>query len=879
MGRLNTRGKTLLSPPFHAHTLTERYELLDEIGQGGMATVYRGRDRRLQREVAIKILHPHLARDPAHRERFRREAQAIARLRHPGIVEVFDFSSDDPTDNTRSSRNKDNTSSVVPAFLVMEYIRGRTLQHFLEEQEFPLCEIGVALIAALIPALEHAHAQQIIHRDLKPENVMIQEDGEIKLTDFGLARVMDGESMTRTGTVLGSPAYMAPEQVDGMLGDHRADIFALGVILYRLVCQKHPFLRGRSSPAAILQAVTLCEFPEPEMLRPAMGRELSGILHKAMARDPSDRYESLAKMREDITQYLEGSGISDPQKLVRDYFQAPREVSLNLQNRLETHLKKRSESLRAQGRIAAALDLCNRLLGFRPEDPDVLQMLQSLSARSSHAHSPWVWASVALLLLSAVGGAWYGWLSLSPPLLPSERASHTALPLHTHSVPSQQTRPTQTDRPKPPSLRTAPSLRTLQPLQREGSPVTNPPSSPLRVVSPQTSPTSPQTLRLATDDRKQIRRPKNKRALRRSLLIASRGLPQRPLPALRNYPNVRIRLIFRPWADVVELFDETGQPIAPPQGQQPAFVFQVPSAPEEGRLIEVRALGGQGTLAYRGYLRIPLHGAIRHSTRPKRTIWRDLRNVRYFGDATMPTLWGRLTSSDARRLAGKLRMLANSAQALQALRAKQDKPVATPPRPLRVWVLPWAKRIGIYNLEGDPVVPPQGGGRKYIFSVPSAPDQGVILLLKVDGQQAVQPFQTYLRVPTKGVIWQSPQKDRGWRPLPFQKLSEEPEMPTFRTRLPWKAAHLRLVCFDCQQHTTSLSVDGELWGEFQKSAETGIYLFKIPITEERSSRRIAKIEVRRDGYAPWQRQITFQAGTAFPPSGSPPLLVRLQKRP
>ncbi|MCK6510147.1 serine/threonine protein kinase [Myxococcota bacterium] len=867
----------MLSPPFHTHTLTERYELLDEIGQGGMATVYRGRDRLLQRDVAIKILHPHLARDRAHRERFRREAQAIARLRHPGIVEVFDFSGDTASNLAPSAENKDSkdlkdskgnkeTFSTAPAFLVMEYIRGRTLQQFLEEQELPLCEIGVALLATLLPALEHAHAQQIIHRDLKPENVMLQEDGEIKLTDFGLARVMDGESMTRTGTVLGSPAYMAPEQVDGMLGDHRADIFALGVILYRLVCQKHPFLRGRSSPAAILQAVTLCEFPEPEMLKPAMGRELSAILHKAMARDPSDRYESIAKMREDITRYLEGSGISDPQRLIRDYFCAPREAALRLQEQIEAHLKSRIGSLRSQGRIAAALDLCNRLLGLRPGDPDILQVVRSLSAHTSYPRSAWLWTTAAILLLSCAGGTWFWWTSIrTSPLQHRVLVSPSALSLSTRPALS----------PSALSLSTRPALSprpTLLPRPTEPSRV--------RVISPQPPPSLPPTLlHLTADHRKQIQRTKSKRTLRRTRLVASSGLTTQPPAVLPIYPSVRIRLIFRPWADAVELLDETGQPLVPHQGQQAAFVFQVPSAPDDGRLIEIRALGGQGKLAYRGYLRIPLRGSVRHSTRAKRGIWRDLRTVRYFGEAALPTLWGRLTTSDARRLGPKLRLLAATAHSLQVRQANQAKPAATPPRSLRVWVLPWAKHIGIYNLDGDPVVPPQGGGRKYIFSVPSAPNQGVILLLKVDGLQAVQSFQTYLRVPATGMIWQSTQKDRGWRPLPFQKLSEEPEMPTFRTRLPWKAAQLRLVCLDCQQHTTSLSVDGELWGEFQKAVETGTYVFKIPITEERSSQRIAQIEVRRDGYVPWQRQITFQAGAAFPTPSSPPLLVRLQKRP
>ncbi|MCB9642089.1 MAG: serine/threonine protein kinase [Myxococcales bacterium] len=838
----------LISPPFYSHTLTERYELLDELGQGGMATVYRGRDLRLQREVAIKILHPHLARDPEHRERFRREAQAIARLRHPGIVEVFDFSGEEDQDNTKKAPNQ--------SFLVMEYIRGRTLQDFLEEQEFPLCELGVALILSLLPALAHAHKQQIIHRDLKPENVMIQEDGRVKLTDFGLARIMDGETMTRTGTVLGSPAYMAPEQIDGMLGDHRADIFALGVILYRLVCQKHPFMRGRSSPAAILQAVTTCDYPEPEMLRPSMGRELASILHKAMARDPHDRYESLEKMREDLQQYLEGSGTNNPQKLVRDYFRSPRESAIALQKQLEEHLKKRAEALSSQGRFAAALDLCNRLLGFRPDDPDVNQMIRRLSVRSPNYERVWIWVSLLLLFAGSAGIAWY-W-NISDPQK-TQQGNNNPTP----KLLSAQISPTSRAKELVP-IKKQPKAKKKQ------GPRTQPP--PLHVT-----PSPPDKKRsLSADALKEPRNRVKTFRYRRKVLRVRRWALNRPQPVPSiEHPHVPLRLVFRPWPDVVEIFNEDGKSIAEPQGQRSAFVFKVPSEPSDGRLLEVRALAGKGKLAYRGYLRVYGHNHVKHSSRKKRGIWRRLRKVRYFGAPNMHTFWGKLSPSDYRSLGSKVAALEASKKILQ----NKDEPVVSlPPRSMRIWILPWAKRIGIYNLEGEPVVSPQGGKRKFIFSVPSSKKEE-ILLLKVDGQKAVRPFQTYLRVSAKGPIWQSAYKDRGWRPLPSQKLSEEPEMPTFRARLVWRSARLRLICLDCQRHATSLWVDGELWGEFQRSVASGIYVFKIPITEERSSRRKAHIEVRREGYHLWEKDLVFQAGKTFPPEHQVPPVVRLKKKP
>lgn len=845
MGSLNTRGSTLISPPFYSHTLTERYELLDELGQGGMATVYRGRDLRLQREVAIKILHPHLARDPEHRERFRREAQAIARLRHPGIVEVFDFSGEE--------EQGESTKTPTQSFLVMEYIRGRTLQDFLEEQEFPLCELGVALLLSLIPALTHAHNQQIIHRDLKPENVMIQEDGRVKLTDFGLARIMDGETMTRTGTVLGSPAYMAPEQIDGMLGDHRADIFALGVILYRLVCQKHPFMRGRSSPAAILQAVTTCDYPEPEMLRPSMGRELAGILHKAMAREPHDRYDSLEKMREDLQQYLEGSGANNAQKLVRDYFRSPRDSAIALQKQLEEHLKKRAEALSSQGRFAAALDLCNRLLGFRPDDPDVNQMIRRLSARSPNYERVWVWVSLLLLFGGSAGIAWY-W-NISAPQNTQQGNNHPTSKLLSKQVsPKERVMPPNKD------------------AQKEKKQASRPQPPPLRVIQAVPDKRRSLSIQATRDPRNGVKIPKYRRKIPRTRRWVSNRT--QPIPSI-EHPRVPLRLVFRPWPDVVEIFSEDGKSVAEPQGQRSAFVFKVPSEPSDGRLLEVRALGGKGKLAYRGYIRVFGHHHIKHSPRKNRGIWRRLRKVRYFGAPNMHTFWGKLSQNDYRSLGSKVAGLEESKRNLQN---KDEPAVALTLRSLRVWILPWAKRVGIYSLEGDPVVSPQGGKRKYIFSIPSS-NREETLLLRVDGQKAVRPFQTYLRVSAKGPIWQSPYKSHGWRPLPSQKLSEEPEMPTFRTRLVWRSAHLRLVCMDCQQHPTSLWVDGELWGEFQRSVSSGIYAFKIPITEDRSSRRKARIEVRREGYSSWEKDMTFQAGKTFPPEGVSPLVVRLKKKP
>lgn len=379
--------------------IADRYQLLEEVGQGGMATVFRGQDLVLDREIAVKILHPHLARESEHRQRFRREARTIARLHHPNIVEIYDFSDQD------SHSDSDTLSRATPTYLVMEFVEGCNLQTFLDGQEFPLCELAAAMVAATAEALEHAHAQNIIHRDLKPENVLICSKGKIKLTDFGLARILDNEAMTRTGSILGSPAYMAPEQLQGRLGDHRADIFALGIILYRLTCNKHPFVR--SNPAATLQAVSSVDYTDPERIHPGIGRNLANIIRRSLAQSPEQRYPSVAAMREDLMTYLNEVGIHQPNDTLAAYFRDPKEEGKRLRTNILGQLKQRAYTLAANKKYSTALDRCNRALSLEPNDPDIDKLLERLSHSDQWYQQPRVWwaSGLAASILFAV--AWY----------------------------------------------------------------------------------------------------------------------------------------------------------------------------------------------------------------------------------------------------------------------------------------------------------------------------------------------------------------------------------------------------------------------------------------------------------------------------------------
>ena len=234
-----------------------RYRIVEQIGSGGMSVVYKGVDTTLDREVAVKVLHPHLASKEDSRRRFSREAKAVAKLHHPNILEIYDFSGDDAPE----------------AFIVTEYIRGVTLRTFAEQHRFDPPEIAAMAVHELASALDHAHGIGIIHRDLKPENVMIREDGVIKLMDFGIAKVLDrDERMTMTGALVGSPAHMAPEIIEGLEAGREADIFSLGTILYWLCCGKLPFMGNNTTQT--LKLILDGTYPDPRLSNAAVSDEL-----------------------------------------------------------------------------------------------------------------------------------------------------------------------------------------------------------------------------------------------------------------------------------------------------------------------------------------------------------------------------------------------------------------------------------------------------------------------------------------------------------------------------------------------------------------------------------------------------------------------------
>ncbi|NEK60155.1 Stk1 family PASTA domain-containing Ser/Thr kinase [Geodermatophilus sabuli] len=276
--------------------LGERYEIGGVLGRGGMAEVHRGRDLRLGREVAVKVLRQDLARDPSFQVRFRREAQAAASLNHPAIVAVYDT-------------GEDRTTSGATPYIVMEYVEGQTLRDVLRTEGVLPPQRAMSLAADICGALDFSHRNGIVHRDVKPGNVMLTPEGSVKVMDFGIARAVSDSAatMTSTAAVIGTAQYLSPEQARGEGVDARSDVYSLGCMLYELVTGAPPFT-GDSPVAVAYQHVR--EDPRlPSSINPAIPPDLDAILLKAMSKNPANRYQSAADMRNDLLRALAGQRV------------------------------------------------------------------------------------------------------------------------------------------------------------------------------------------------------------------------------------------------------------------------------------------------------------------------------------------------------------------------------------------------------------------------------------------------------------------------------------------------------------------------------------------------------------------------------------------
>ena len=277
--------------------LGERYELGAMIGTGGMADVYLAQDVRLNRQVAIKILRSDLARDPSFVTRFNKEALSVAALNHPGIVSVYD------------SGKEDSPSGAMP-YIVMEFVEGKTLREIVNKGERFALNRAVEITEGILIALQYSHKNGIIHRDIKPGNIMITDNGDVKVMDFGIARALadTGATMTSTWNIIGTAQYLSPEQATGTQADARSDLYSVGCLLYELLAGRPPFT-GDTPVAIAYQHVSAPLVPITE-IQESLDPALNAFFSIALAKDANERYQSANAMLKDLKKLIKGEGIT-----------------------------------------------------------------------------------------------------------------------------------------------------------------------------------------------------------------------------------------------------------------------------------------------------------------------------------------------------------------------------------------------------------------------------------------------------------------------------------------------------------------------------------------------------------------------------------------
>lgn len=263
------------------HELAGRYKIIERIGGGGMALVYKAQDILLNRNVAIKVLRQQFVHDEEFIRRFRREAQSAASLSHPNVVSIYDVGQEDEVH-----------------YIVMEYIEGNNLNEIIKERAPIQVDEAVRIASQICDALDHAHHNQIIHRDIKPHNILIGRNGRVKVTDFGIARAVTSTTITQTGSVVGSVHYFSPEHAKGVATGEKSDLYSLGIVLYQMLTARLPFLG--ESPISVALKHLQEEFDEPREVNPLIPQSVENVILKSMRKNPQERYQSAAEMMQDL---------------------------------------------------------------------------------------------------------------------------------------------------------------------------------------------------------------------------------------------------------------------------------------------------------------------------------------------------------------------------------------------------------------------------------------------------------------------------------------------------------------------------------------------------------------------------------------------------
>ena len=366
-----------------------RYEIGEELGEGGMATVFRARDRELRRDVAVKVLFPHLARRAEVVRRFHREARAAAGLEHPNILRIYDVAGAEADD---------------PPYIVMELIRGRTLLQEIEQRGPILAEIVACIGALLADALAAAHAAGVIHRDIKPSNVLIAPGGRLLLGDFGVARLETEDSLvTRTGALLGTPAYMSPEQAAGDTATALSDLYSLGATLYHLATGGLPF---GGSPAKVIAMVAAGELVAAARRRPACGADLSRLIERLMAPAPDARPASALAIATELRALAAAGGLGDATLELAAYFEDP-EGFLGVRTpAVIGALVAAATAAMAERKLPRAMALADRASALAPADPRIAALIEAVTdgGRAQRRRRRWAIGGAVVVAAAAVHG-------------------------------------------------------------------------------------------------------------------------------------------------------------------------------------------------------------------------------------------------------------------------------------------------------------------------------------------------------------------------------------------------------------------------------------------------------------------------------------------
>lgn len=287
--------KTLTIPKLEltqGKLFANRYDVIEELGQGGMGHVYRVKDKNIQEEVALKLIKPEVASDEKMIERFRSELKIARKITHKNICRMYDL----------------NEAEGIP-YITMEYVEGEDLKTLIKKQGKLAPDTAISIAKQVCEGLKEAHEQKVVHRDLKPQNIMIDEQGSAKVMDFGIARRAEAPGVTQTGILIGTPDYMSPEQAEGIETDHRSDIYSLGVILYEMVTGRVPF-KGSSALSIALKHKT--QRPKnPQTLNPEISDDLCHLIQKCMHKQRENRYQSVNDLISDLVRIEKGTGINE----------------------------------------------------------------------------------------------------------------------------------------------------------------------------------------------------------------------------------------------------------------------------------------------------------------------------------------------------------------------------------------------------------------------------------------------------------------------------------------------------------------------------------------------------------------------------------------